>query len=56
MGNKVGGVVLLVLGGVFLLENLGLMPDIHIGRIITVWWPVILIAVGLRMLVKPERH
>ncbi len=55
MKNQIGGVILLVIGGVFLLDNLGLIPDIHIGRIVAVWWPVVLIVIGIRMLMRPER-
>jgi hypothetical protein len=41
-GHAMAGVILLVIGVVFLLVNLGLFPVENIGR----YWPVILIAVG----------
>ncbi len=45
----VGPVILIVLGFVFLLSNLGWIP--HIGRLLITWWPVILIAIGVSMLI-----
>ncbi|SFK99045.1 LiaI-LiaF-like domain-containing protein [Lysobacter sp. cf310] len=52
--NIVGAIVLIVLGTVFLLDNLGL-ADISLGRLIRTWWPAILIVVGLGMLFRPHR-
>jgi chromate transport protein ChrA len=54
----VGPVILVVVGLIFLLSNLGLIP--HIGRLLLTWWPLILIVVGVSMLVeraviKPNR-
>jgi chromate transport protein ChrA len=46
----VGPVVLIVIGLIFLLSNLGLIP--HIGRLLLTWWPLILIVVGVSMLVE----
>lgn len=55
MRNHIGGIVVLVLGVVFLLENLG-VANIHVAAIIAKWWPVILIVVGIRMLTRPRRE
>jgi hypothetical protein len=55
MKNHVGGAVLIVIGGIFLLDNLG-FADIHVGQIVAKWWPVILIVVGVRMLMRGERR
>lgn len=52
--NIVGAIVLIVIGTVFLLDNLGL-ADISLGRLIRTWWPAILIVVGLGMLFRPHR-
>src|SRR4030067_988757 len=47
----VGGLVLLGLGLIFLLSNFGYFPSGLWGR----WWPLILIAVGLILLLRrPE--
>lgn len=48
--RKVGAVILIVLGAVFLLGNLGLIP--HLGPLLAKWWPVILIVIGATMLIK----
>jgi Domain of unknown function (DUF5668) len=44
-------VILIVIGVMFLLQNLGI-AGINFGRLIATWWPLILIAVGLSMLFK----
>jgi len=41
-------ILLIVLGAIFLLNNLGVLPMREVLR----WWPVLLIAVGLWMLVE----
>lgn len=46
----VGPVVLIVVGVLFLLSNLGWIP--HIGQLLRTWWPLILIIVGVCMLVE----
>lgn len=46
------GVVLIVIGGVFLLDELGLM---RFGRVIGTWWPLILIALGVSKIVWEGR-
>ena len=46
----VGPVVLIVLGFVFLLSNLGWIP--RIGQLLITWWPAILIVVGVSMLIE----
>ena len=47
----VGPLVLIAIGILFLLKNLGL-ADLDIGRILSVWWPAILILVGISLLIK----
>ncbi len=42
--------VLIVLGALFLLSNLGLLP--HLGPLFATWWPLILVAVGLSLLLR----
>jgi len=50
MRSKAGAVILIVIGVLFLLANLGWIPQL--GPLLRQWWPVILIAVGVWMLVK----
>jgi len=42
--------VLILLGILFLLSNLGLLP--HLGPLFARWWPLILIAVGGLLLLR----
>ena len=42
--------VLILLGVVFLLSNLGLLP--HLGPLFARWWPLILIIAGVSMLTR----
>lgn len=48
MRSNVGAIVLIVLGAVFLASNLGYVP--RLGELLRVWWPLILIVVGVAML------
>ena len=55
-GKPVGALILIALGVIFLLKNLGI-ADIRLFEVLSVWWPVILIVVGVSMLLKrkPEK-
>ena len=55
-GKPVGALILIALGVIFLLKNLGI-ADIRIFEVFSVWWPLILIVVGVSMLLKkrPEK-
>ena len=46
------GILLIILGILFLLQNFGYL---HIGNIFRHYWPVILIIVGIRMIILWER-
>jgi len=48
-GSVVGGLVLLVIGFLFLAENF--LPDFHFGD----WWPLILVAIGVGLLYRAVR-
>ena len=50
MKSVFGPLVLIVLGVLFLLSNLGLLPQL--GPLFARWWPLILIAVGAGMLLR----
>jgi hypothetical protein len=45
-----GAVILIVLGALFLLSNLGLIPNL--GPIFAKWWPLILIIIGVSSLAR----
>jgi cytochrome c biogenesis protein CcdA len=49
--NFVPAVVLIILGVLFLLNNLG-VTQISLGALISKWWPAILILVGISMLLR----
>jgi hypothetical protein len=48
--SRVGAIILIVLGAIFLLSNFGMLP--RLGPLIAQWWPLILIVVGVSMLVR----
>jgi uncharacterized membrane protein len=48
--SRTTAIILVVLGTLFLLSNLGWIP--HIGPLLRQWWPVILIVVGVVMLAQ----
>jgi hypothetical protein len=45
-GSITGGLILIVLGGIFLMQNF--IPDVRIGD----YWPLLLIAIGIGLLWK----
>jgi hypothetical protein len=47
---RVGAIILIVLGALFLLSNLGMLP--RLGPLFAQWWPLILIVVGASMLLR----
>jgi hypothetical protein len=49
--NLVGALVLIVIGVLFLLQNLG-YGNFDFSQLLSKWWPLILIAVGVGMLFK----
>lgn len=51
MKPYVSAIILIVLGALFLLQNLGLL-DFDLGRLLSTWWPLILILVGVSMLFR----
>lgn len=50
--RRIGAIVLIVLGTLFLLSNHGLIP--HMGALFARWWPLILIAVGLGLFLRSK--
>ena len=47
----VAPVILIAIGILFLLKNLGL-ADLDLGRLLSTWWPAILIVLGISLLIK----
>ena len=52
--SPVGAYVLIALGTYFLLRKQGWLPDV--GPLVTEWWPVILIIIGVAMIVRRRPH
>ena len=52
--NLVGAIVLIVIGTILLLNNLG-YANVSLTRLLVTWWPAILIAVGVGLLFKRGR-
>lgn len=48
--SRIGALVLIALGVLFLLSNLGWIP--RLGPLFAQWWPAILIIVGISMLIQ----
>jgi Domain of unknown function (DUF5668) len=48
--SRVGAVILIALGALFLASNLGWIP--RLGPVLHQWWPLILIVVGVLLLVR----
>jgi hypothetical protein len=48
--SRTGALVLIIVGTLFLLSNLGWIPQL--GPLLRQWWPLILIIVGIVMLVQ----
>ena len=49
--NLIPALILIAVGILFLLKNLGL-TDLNLGALLSTWWPAILIVVGIGMLFK----
>lgn len=53
--SRVGAIVLIVIGTIFLLVNLGLLQIREIAELLGKWWPLILIGIGVWQLARPGR-
>ena len=47
----IAALILIVLGVIFLLQNLGVLP-IPLRQLFATWWPLILIVVGVSLLLR----
>jgi lia operon protein LiaF len=54
MIRRIGGLVLIALGTIFLLNNLGI-AHLSVRVIFEKWWPAIFILVGLSLLIRHLR-
>ena len=50
-----GATILILIGVVFLLINLGVLPVAQLRVLLAQWWPLILIFLGVWLLVRPRR-
>jgi len=48
--SAIGAYILIILGILFLMSNLGWIPPIRL--LISQWWPIILIIVGIAVLIR----
>ncbi|HUN70590.1 MAG TPA: DUF5668 domain-containing protein, partial [Burkholderiales bacterium] len=48
--SRIGAFLLILIGVVFLLINLGVLPVAELKALLAQWWPLILILVGVAML------
>ena len=55
MKGNFGAIVLMVVGVVFLLHNLDLI-QINVFQLLRVWWPLILILLGIGMFFTKDSH
>ena len=57
MRGNIAAIVLVLVGAFFLLNNLGLI-HISLMELLRIWWPLILIGVGLMLFFTPDsrRH
>jgi Domain of unknown function (DUF5668) len=53
MKGNVAAIVLVLVGTFFLLTNLGLI-NVSLMEVLKVWWPAILIVVGLGLFFTPD--
>lgn len=48
-------VIIILVGGLLLLSNLGILPLGELKAILAKWWPLILILIGVSALLKKGR-
>ena len=52
--SRIAAVVLIAVGGLLLVSNLGLVPQL--GPLLHQWWPLLLVLVGVWILVQRQRR
>lgn len=53
--SHTGAYILILVGGIFLLVNLGVLPVAELRQLLAKWWPLILIAIGVWLLSRPRK-
>lgn len=53
--SRTGAFVLILIGVIFLLINLGVLPVAELKALLAQWWPLILILVGVAILFQPRK-
>jgi lia operon protein LiaF len=53
MRPSVPGIILIVIGVLFLLRNFGF--ELHLSELFARWWPLLLIVLGVSMLFRTRR-
>jgi hypothetical protein len=53
--SSFGAIVLILIGSIFLLINLGILPVAELKALLSTWWPVLLIIAGAWRLARPRR-
>ena len=54
--SRIGAFILILIGVIFLLINLGILPVAQLRALLAQWWPLILIAVGVWLLARPRKN
>ncbi|WP_341678324.1 DUF5668 domain-containing protein [Niveibacterium sp. SC-1] len=55
MSNRIGPIILIIVGSLFLLNNLGLFNLRSLFHYFGTWWPLILIVVGVAGLIGRKK-
>ena len=53
--SRTGALILIFIGAIFLLINLGVLPVAEVRALFAQWWPLILIIVGAWLLMRPGK-
>ena len=53
--SSFGPIILILIGTILLLVNLGMLPIAELKALLAKWWPLILIVIGVWQLVRPRR-
>ena len=53
--SRTGAFILIFVGAIFLLINLGVLPALELRQLLSKWWPLILILIGVWSLGRPRK-
>jgi hypothetical protein len=53
--SRTGALILIFVGAVFLLINMGVLPVAELRQLLSRWWPLILIIIGVWQLARPGK-